>query len=151
MGCFWCDAWVNAHSSCCCTTLTPHCGTRSASQIQWVFSLVVAVQEPVHSCCGMAFSPQRKVFKISKYHNIQKIKNIPLNIPKQNVTFVTITDYNDTLLSPKIHGLHWGDGSRWNISKIHLHMEQFLLKTDWKLAERLLYNQGCKKDVHVTS
>lgn len=29
-------------------------------------------------------------------------------------------------------------------------MEQFLLKTDWKLAEELLYNQGCKKDVHVT-
>lgn len=29
-------------------------------------------------------------------------------------------------------------------------MEQFLLKTDWRVLEGLLYNQGCKKDVHVT-
>ena len=33
-----------------------------------------------------------------------------------------------------------------NILKVPPHVEQFLLKTNWKLAERLLYNQGCKKD-----
>lgn len=36
-----------------------------------------------------------------------------------------------------------------NISKMHLHMEQFLRKSKWNLAERLLYNQGCKKDTYV--
>lgn len=29
-----------------------------------------------------------------------------------------------------------------NTSKIHLHVEQYSLKTKWKLAERLLYKQG---------
>lgn len=53
---------------------------------------------------GILF-PGRKVFKISKYHNIQKINNIPANnIPKRNVAFVIISDYNDALLSPRIHG-----------------------------------------------
>ena len=33
-----------------------------------------------------------------------------------------------------------------NISKIHLHVEQFSLITNWRLAERLLYNQDSKKD-----
>ena len=33
-----------------------------------------------------------------------------------------------------------------SISKIHLHVEQFSLKTNWRLAEKLLYNLGCKKD-----
>ena len=33
-----------------------------------------------------------------------------------------------------------------NISKIHLHMEKFSLITNWRLVERLLYNQDCKKD-----
>ena len=33
-------------------------------------------------------------------------------------------------------------------SKIHLHVEQFSLKTNWRLAERLPYNQGCRKDPH---
>ena len=33
-----------------------------------------------------------------------------------------------------------------NILKVPPHVEQFLLKTNWKSAERLLYNQGCKKD-----
>lgn len=32
--------------------------------------------------------------------------------------------------------------------KIHLYVEQFLLKTNWRLVERLLYNQDCKKDPH---
>ena len=32
-----------------------------------------------------------------------------------------------------------------NTSKIHLYVEQFSLKTHWKLVEELLYNQGCKK------
>jgi hypothetical protein len=35
-----------------------------------------------------------------------------------------------------------------NTSKIHPRVEQFSLKTNWKLAERLLYNRGCKKDPH---
>ena len=50
-------------------------------------------------------------------------------------------------------------GSRWqsrkmqnsllpkNTSKIHLHMEQLSLKTNWRLAERLLYNQGFANDM----
>lgn len=33
-------------------------------------------------------------------------------------------------------------------SKIHQHMEQFSLKTSWRLAERHLYNHGCKKNPH---
>ena len=35
-----------------------------------------------------------------------------------------------------------------NTSKIQLREEQFSLKTNWKLAERLLYNQGSNKDPH---
>lgn len=31
-------------------------------------------------------------------------------------------------------------------SKIYLHVKQFLWKTNWKLAERLLCNQGCRKE-----
>ena len=34
-------------------------------------------------------------------------------------------------------------------SKIHLLVEQFSLKTNWKLTERLLYNQGYQKDSQV--
>ena len=34
--------------------------------------------------------------------------------------------------------------------KIHLHVEQFSLKTNWKLAEGIRYKQGCKKDTQVT-
>lgn len=30
--------------------------------------------------------------------------------------------------------------------KIHLYVGQFSLKTNWRLAERLLYNQGCRKE-----
>ena len=33
-----------------------------------------------------------------------------------------------------------------NTSQIHLHVEQCSLKTNWRLAERLLCKQGCKKD-----
>ena len=36
-----------------------------------------------------------------------------------------------------------------NTSKIHLLVEQFSLKTNWKLTERLLYNQGYQKDSQV--
>ena len=35
--------------------------------------------------------------------------------------------------------------SLMNTSKIHLHVEQFSLKTNWRLEERLLYSQGCKE------
>lgn len=50
-----------------------------------------------------------------------------------------------------------GLGSRWwsrrtqssppstNAPKIHLREEQFSLKTNWRQAETLLYNQSCKK------
>lgn len=31
-------------------------------------------------------------------------------------------------------------------SKIHLNVEQFLLKTNWRQTERLLYKQGYKKN-----
>ena len=36
-----------------------------------------------------------------------------------------------------------------NTSKIHIHLEQFSLKTKWKLTEGFLYNHGCKKAIHV--
>ena len=32
--------------------------------------------------------------------------------------------------------------------KIHLYMEQFSLKTNSKLQERLVYKPGCKKEPH---
>ena len=32
-----------------------------------------------------------------------------------------------------------------NAQKLYLHVEQFLLETNWRLGERLLYNQGYKK------
>ena len=35
-----------------------------------------------------------------------------------------------------------------NASKIHLHIEQFSQKTNWKLSEELLYNQSGEKDSH---
>lgn len=35
-------------------------------------------------------------------------------------------------------------------SKIHPYVEEVSLITNWKLAERLLYKQGYKKDPHVT-
>ena len=34
-----------------------------------------------------------------------------------------------------------------NISQIYQQVEKFSLKTNWKLAEGLLYNQNYKKDV----
>ena len=43
----------------------------------------------------------------------------------------------------------------WNLSpatytsRIHLNIEQSSLETNWKLAERVLYDQDCKKDPHV--
>ena len=37
---------------------------------------------------------------------------------------------------------------RMSTSKIRLHVKQFSRKTNWTLAERLLYNQGLKKDTH---
>ena len=37
-----------------------------------------------------------------------------------------------------------------NTSKIHLHVGEFSLKTTWKLAESLLYNQGSKKELTDT-
>ena len=43
----------------------------------------------------------------------------------------------------------WNSPSPMNTTKIHLHVEQFSLKTNWKLAERLLYNQGYKKNPHI--
>ena len=38
--------------------------------------------------------------------------------------------------------------SPMNTLKIHLHVEWFSLKTHWRLAERLLYYQVCKRDPH---
>ena len=36
-----------------------------------------------------------------------------------------------------------------NTSKTYLHVEQISLKTTLRLAERLLYNKGFKKDTHT--
>ena len=33
--------------------------------------------------------------------------------------------------------------------KMHLNVEKFSLKTNWKLAERLLHSQGCRKDTNI--
>ena len=35
-----------------------------------------------------------------------------------------------------------------NAQKLYLHMEQFLLETNWRLGERFLYNQDYKKYPH---
>ena len=35
------------------------------------------------------------------------------------------------------------------LKKIHLYVEQFFWKTNWKLVEVPLYNQGYQKDTHV--
>lgn len=35
-------------------------------------------------------------------------------------------------------------------SKLPLHVEQLSRKTNWKLAEELLHNPSCKKDLHIT-
>ena len=45
----------------------------------------------------------------------------------------------------------WRSPPPTNTSKLHLHVESFSLKTNWKLAEGLLYNQGCEKDPHITA
>lgn len=37
-----------------------------------------------------------------------------------------------------------GKRTPMKISKIHLHVELFSLKSNWRLAERILHNQGCK-------
>lgn len=36
-----------------------------------------------------------------------------------------------------------------NTKNIHLHVEQFSLKINWKLSKRCLYNQSCRKGIHV--
>ena len=33
----------------------------------------------------------------------------------------------------------------YTIKNMHLHAEQISMKTNWRLAKRLLYNQGCKE------
>lgn len=33
-----------------------------------------------------------------------------------------------------------------NTSKVHCYMKQFSLKINWRLAEKFLYKQDCKKD-----
>ena len=38
-----------------------------------------------------------------------------------------------------------------NTPKIYLHVEQFSLKTNWRLAERLLHSQDSKKEHMVSS
>ena len=43
----------------------------------------------------------------------------------------------------------WNSSSPTNTRKIQLHMKQSSLKTNWKLAEGLLCNQGYKKNIHV--
>ena len=43
----------------------------------------------------------------------------------------------------------WGSPPRMSPSEIHQREEQFSLKTNWKLAEKVPYDQDCKKDPHV--
>ena len=42
----------------------------------------------------------------------------------------------------------WKAPLNMNRSKVYLHVEQSLLKINYKLGETLLYNQGCKKYSH---
>ena len=44
----------------------------------------------------------------------------------------------------------WSSPVPTNTSKLHLPVEHFSQKTNWKLAEELLENQTCKKDLRVT-
>ena len=41
----------------------------------------------------------------------------------------------------------WSSPTAINTSKIHLHVEQFSHKANWKLAEDLLHSQSCRKDI----
>ena len=43
----------------------------------------------------------------------------------------------------------WSSHPFMKTSNLHLHVEKFSLKTNWKLAEGLLYNQGYKKETYV--
>ena len=43
----------------------------------------------------------------------------------------------------------WSSPPPTDTSKVHLHVEEFSQKTNWKLAEDLLYNESFKKDSHV--
>lgn len=38
-----------------------------------------------------------------------------------------------------------------NMSKIHLHVERFSLKTNWRLVEGLVCTQGCNRKSHMES
>ena len=40
----------------------------------------------------------------------------------------------------------WSSSPTLNISKMHLYVERFSLKTNWRLPDELLYNEGFKKD-----
>lgn len=55
---------------------------------------------------------------------------------------------------PKQEKRWWNRGHRnhlplMNTKNIHLHVEQFSLKINWKLSKRCLYNQSCRKGIHV--
>ena len=43
----------------------------------------------------------------------------------------------------------WNSLPPRDTSKLHLRVQQFSVKSNWKLAEKLLYNQDCKKDPRV--
>jgi len=44
----------------------------------------------------------------------------------------------------------WSSSPPKKTLKIHLYVEKFSQKTNWKLAEGLLYSQNCKKETHVS-
>ena len=74
-----------------------------------------------------------------------------------------VRDFSDWVRMKRVYTSRgsWGRRSKWrsrrmqtslpptNTSKIHPHMEQFWLKTNWRLAGTLIYNQSYKKDPHV--
>lgn len=41
--------------------------------------------------------------------------------------------------------------SPMKVSKVHLHVERFSLKTSWRLAEGLVCTQGCDRKSHMES
>lgn len=68
-----------------------------------------------------------------------QINNIPANnIPKWNVAFVIISDYNDALLSPKIHGKTLRETDQDGTYQKYTLLSGNNSYNDWKFSRRTL-------------
>ena len=77
-------------------------------------------------------------FSILLCHTWSKAPSVAFLIPQSN------SNNKKLWLSKRI----WSWSPAMNTSKIHLPVEQFSLKINWKLAEGLLYHQDCKMPTH---